>query len=321
MRGPAIGAPLDTQYEAAIEQCAWADRLGFATVFLGEHHGAEDGYLPSPMVMASAIASRTKQIELHLSALLITMHQPLRLAEDLAVLDLISKGRVTLTAGMGYRPLEFEMFGINIKKRLAIYKETIRVLQTAWRGEPFEFEGRMVTVTPKPYRKAGPKIIMGGSTEASARRSARMGFEFFPGHPDFYEVYVEECRKLGKPEPKPLTRSGPNFLFVTEDPDRDWPILAPHVKYTTNSYAQWATERGVGATTYKPLQTLDDLKASPLFQVVTPDECVDYAKTLGADGQLSFQPLFGGLDPDMSWQSLHLFEKAVVPKLKEEGLL
>ena len=320
MRGPKIGAPLDAQYEAAIEHCVWGDGLGFETVYLGEHHGAEDGYLPAPLIMGSAIASRTENIEINFSALLITMHNPLRLAEDLTILDIISKGRVTLTAGIGYRPHEFDMFGVDFNRRLAIYKETIEILQKAWSGEPFDYNGKTVRVTPSPFQKPGPKIVLGGSTHAAAKRSARMGFEFYPGHPDFYETYKEECKAIGRPEPAPLPQSGPNFLHVSQNPEEDWPKVAPHVLYASNSYAQWATERGVGATTYKPLETLDDLKASSIFKVLTPDECVEYAKSLGSNGQLSFQPLFGGVDPDLAWESLHLFERSVLPKLKEIGL-
>jgi alkanesulfonate monooxygenase SsuD/methylene tetrahydromethanopterin reductase-like flavin-dependent oxidoreductase (luciferase family) len=320
MRQPDPRARLDEQYAAAIEQCVWADDLGFETVFIGEHHGAEDGYIPSSMVLMSAIAARTKRIEIHLSALLLTMHHPLRLAEDLAVLDIVSGGRLTITAGMGYRPHEFEMFGVDIKKRLRIYNDTIEVLRKAWTGEPFEFEGRTVRVTPKPVQKPGPKIIIGGSTEASAARAAKMGFDYMPGYPALYENYREERLKLGLPEPPPLPNQGPNFLFVTDDPERDWRVVGPHVLYTTNSYAQWAAERGTGATMYKMLESIEELKMQPIFQVMTPEQCVAYAKSLEPHGELQFQPLFGGLDPQIAWRSLRLFEREVLPRLREEGL-
>lgn len=320
MRQPDPRASIAGQYRAAIDQCVWADRLGFETVYIGEHHGAEDGYIPSSMLLMSAIASRTSNIELHLSALLLTMHHPLRLAEDLAVLDVVSNGRVTITAGMGYRPHEFEMFGVDMKKRLKIYLDAMDVLRSAWTGEPFSFEGRTVRITPKPVQQGGPKIIMGGSTEASAERAARMGLDYMPGHPGLYEKFREECRKVGRPEPKPHPNIGPNFLFVTDDPERDWPIVGPHVLYTTNSYAQWAAERGTGATLYQLLENIEELKKQPLFQVVTPEQCIAYAKSLGPEGELNFQPLFGGLDPDLAWKSLRLFETAVLPRLRAEGL-
>src|SRR5262245_24932788 len=112
MRAPAFGAPAPALYRAAVEMSAWGDRCGFSTVYLAEHHGAEDGYLPSPMVLGAAIAGATHHVVIHLSALLPVLHHPIRLAEDLAVLDLVSGGRTALTLGLGYRPHEYELFGI-----------------------------------------------------------------------------------------------------------------------------------------------------------------------------------------------------------------
>jgi hypothetical protein len=125
---------------------------------------------------------------------------------------------------------------------------------------------------------------------------------------------------LGKPEPAPLPNQGPNFLYVTHDPERDWDLLAPAVLHGTNTYAQWATERGTGSTLYQELESVAQLKANPIFQVVTPAQCVAFAKSLEPHGELQFQPLFGGLEPRVAWRSLKLFEQEVVPALRREGL-
>lgn len=321
MNSPPFGAPLPALYEAAVAQTAWADRLGFDMVYLAEHHGAEHGYCPSPMILGAAMVGATKQITVHFSALVVTLHDPLRLAEDLAVLDILSNGRIMLTAGMGYRPHEFEMFGRDLSKRLAIMHETLDTLKKAWTGEPFLFQGRTVRVTPKPAQPGGPKIIMGGSTEASARRAARMGYDYYPGDPALYPIYAEERQKEGLAAPPPMLKSAANFLFITDDPDRDWPLLAPHISYATNTYAEWAKERGVGSTTYKAADSVDELRKLPMFKVITPEECVAYAKTLGPDSRMTFHALLGGLDPELSWQSLKLFEQEVLPKLVAEGLV
>src|SRR5829696_5725131 len=106
---PVAAASLDDLYAASIAQCEWGDQNGFDVVYLGEHHGAEDGYMASPIVQGAAIASRTSRIEIHFSALVAVLHHPLRLAEDLATLDIISGGRVAVTLGIGYRPHEYEM--------------------------------------------------------------------------------------------------------------------------------------------------------------------------------------------------------------------
>ena len=317
MRAPSFGAPIADLYEAAVDQVAWADGLGFSQVFLGEHHGAEDGYLCSPITLAAAMAAVSKTITLHLSALVVTLHNPLALAEDLAALDIISRGRVRITAGMGYRPHEFEMFGLDINKKLAIMNDVLATLKSAWTGQPFDYHGRTVQITPTPITPGGPPIMMGGSSEASARRAARGGYGYSPaGMSHLYELYAEESRKLGHTPAPPPGKSGPTFLHVTEDPERDWPIVGPHIAHTTNLYHQWSQERAVGKTNYLPASSVDELKETGLFKVVTPEQCLQYAKSLGEDGTLTFQPLMGGLDPEISWNSLRLFETAVLPKLK-----
>ncbi len=292
-------------YQAALDICSWGDALGFEEVFAGEHHAAEDGYLPSPVVLASGIAARTKRMKIHLSALVVTFYHPLKLAEDLAVLDIVSNGRLRMTC---------------VSKRLKNYLEKIRILEKAWSGEPFEFEGKTVRVTPTPLQKPGPQIIMGGSTESSAERAARLGYYYMPGYPPHFELYKEALRKLGKPEPAPLPNQGPNFLYLTEDPERDWPIVGPYALYTMNSYAKWNQERGVGATMYSALDDLEAAKKNPIFQFVTPEQCVGYAKSLEPHGELTFQPLFGGLPPELAWKSLKLFEKEALPRLRAAGL-
>jgi len=319
MRAPDIGAAPHELYATSIEQCEWADRVGFETVYLAEHHGADDGYCPAPIVQASAIAARTSRITLHFSALIAVLHHPLRLAEDLAILDLVSRGRVVMTLGIGYRPHEYEMFGIAKARRVPILEETIQVLEKAWTGEPFDFRGNTVQVRPTPYQKPRPAIYIGGSSEASARRAARVGDNYLPATPQLFEIFAEERRRLGLGVPPPPPPRGPLFLHVSDDPERDWEIVAPHVLYTTNSNAEWAKERGVGATPYTPARTVDDVKENKSFAVVTPDECVKLAESLGPDAELTFQPLMGGLHPEVGWRSLELFESAVLPQFVERG--
>jgi alkanesulfonate monooxygenase SsuD/methylene tetrahydromethanopterin reductase-like flavin-dependent oxidoreductase (luciferase family) len=320
MRSPSIGAPAPELYEASIEQCAWADALGFETVYLAEHHGADDGYCPSPIVQATAIAARTKKMVVHFSALLAVLHNPIRLAEDLAILDIISKGRIALTLGLGYRPHEYLMFGIDKKRRVRVFEDNIAVLKQAWTGEPFDYRGMSVVVRPTPVQPDGPPLYIGGSSEPSALRAARMGDGYVPATDGLYEVYADERRRLGLDVPPPPPRHGPLFLFVTEDPERAWNQVGPHVLYTTNSNAEWAKERGVGSTPYPPAQSVDDLKSSDAFAVVTPDQCVDLAISLGDDAELWFQPLMGGLPPEIGWSSLELFASAVLPRLRAQGL-
>jgi alkanesulfonate monooxygenase SsuD/methylene tetrahydromethanopterin reductase-like flavin-dependent oxidoreductase (luciferase family) len=318
MRAPAFGAPATELYAAAVEQCAWADRLGFDYVHLAEHHAAEDSYCPSPLILAAAIASRTDRIELHFSALVVTMHDPIRLAEDLAVLDVITGGgRISVTAGIGYRPLEFELFGVDYRTRAQRFEQALGVLRDAWSGNEFSYRGATVRVTPAPVTPGGPPVHLGGSAIPSARRAARLGYGYRPTSEHLYETFQRECRELGRPAPEPFSRHVPAFVYVTEDPDRDWPILAPHVLHASNLYARWARERPNAPANgpWRELSGVADLKADPNLWVITPEECVRRARELRGIDELRFHPLLGGLPPELSWRSLKLFEAKVLPNL------
>src|SRR5262249_29182306 len=114
LRNPAFsGVDLADRYQAAVEMCQWADEQGALFVSFTEHHGSDDGYLPSPLILASAVAARTARVAIAINALIVPFHNPLRIAEDIAVVDLISGGRVSVTLAGGYLPAEFDMFGVD----------------------------------------------------------------------------------------------------------------------------------------------------------------------------------------------------------------
>ncbi len=105
-------AALAELYAATIDMCAWAEEHGALAAILSQHHAVDDGYLPSPVPLASAIAARTNTLPINVAALLLALYEPVKLAEDLAVVDLISRGRVSYVIGIGYRDEEFDMFGV-----------------------------------------------------------------------------------------------------------------------------------------------------------------------------------------------------------------
>ena len=312
MRAPEFGAPAAELYAAALDQCEWADRLGFDQVSFMEHHGSPDGYLPSPIVMAAAAAGRTRRILIGIGVMLLPLYHPLRAAEDLAVLDLASGGRLRLTVGAGYRPTEFEQFGLEMKKRPSLMERGVETLKQAWTGEPFEYEGRTVRIRPRPAQQPRPQINMGGSSPAAAQRAARIADGYRPVAPAMFEDYRQALAALDKPVPEPLPlRDYYFFLHVTEDPDRDWPKIAPHVLHENNSYASWL--EGVPDPPYGHLDDADELRKSGAVRIVTPAQCVAMAKS---EGFLAFKPIAGGLDPALSWESLNLFEREVLPRIR-----
>ena len=129
MRAPSFGAPTTELYAAAIDMCAWAETRGAIVAVLSEHHGAEDGHLPSPLVLASAIAARTERLPIMLAAVVLPFWDPVRLAEDMSVLDIISNGRVSYAFGIGHRPEEYEHFGIDMRRRGRLADEKLTLLR------------------------------------------------------------------------------------------------------------------------------------------------------------------------------------------------
>ena len=299
-------------YAACLDQCAWADEHGLDIVALSEHHGVADGYLPAPLTLAAAIAGRTKQIRITIAAVLVPLHDPVRLAEQLAVLDLASGSRVSFVAGLGYRQEEFDMAGIERTQRGKLLEEYVGVMRQAWTGEPFEWRGRTVRVTPKP--KAPPMILVGGSTAVAARRAARLRAGFFPaiGDQRLADVYNAECARLGFKGGFVNLPGGPGFVHVSDDPERDWARIAPHALYDAQTYAAWQTP-DQRSSMHVEAQTIDDVRQSGVYRVVTPDECVALANETG---RIILHPLMGGMPPELGWQGLKLFESKVLPLIR-----
>jgi alkanesulfonate monooxygenase SsuD/methylene tetrahydromethanopterin reductase-like flavin-dependent oxidoreductase (luciferase family) len=244
------------------------------------------------------------------------LHDPLRLAEDIVVLDLVSGGRVMVVAGLGYREEEFDMFGVDRSRRGKLLDEALGVMLQAWTGEPFEYRGRTVRVTPAPLSRPHPFVLVGGSTEAAAHRAARFGLPFMPaiGDTALADAYHAASRAAGFGEGLVVLPSGPGFVHVTDDPERAWAHIAPYALHDAQSYAAWQTP-GQRSSVHTDAKTLEQLQASGVYWVVTPDECVARARELGPTGALVLHPLMGGMDPALGWESLELFADEVLPRI------
>jgi alkanesulfonate monooxygenase SsuD/methylene tetrahydromethanopterin reductase-like flavin-dependent oxidoreductase (luciferase family) len=312
--------PRADMYQAAIDQCAWAERQGITSVHLSEHHGSEDGYCPSPLLFAAAIAARTEVMTIFISALIAPLHEPVRLAEELAVLDLISRGRVYPVLSGGYRAEEFAAVGKTLQDRKPYMDAIGPFLEKAFSGAPFEHEGRQVTVTPRPHSQPRPPILMGGSSRAAARRAADHADFFIPTGPEIFEFYREELVSRGKPDPGPMPEAPSTLTFVSKDPDRYWQRIARHCQHETNCYRAWSDKAG-NHSPYLHYDDLDELRASGAYRVYTPSELIDAARAMASDQPIMFHPLCGGIPPELGWDSLRLFVSEVLPTLKAEQLI
>jgi alkanesulfonate monooxygenase SsuD/methylene tetrahydromethanopterin reductase-like flavin-dependent oxidoreductase (luciferase family) len=305
-------------YDTALEQIAWIDSLGYpVTINFCEHHGADDNYLPSPMVLAAAAARVTRHVRLQVNALMPFL-DPLRVAEDVAVLDHLSKGRAEVLLLGGYVPSEMTMFGVDPMSRGERMEEGVRTLKQAWSGESFSFRGRAARIFPRPLQQPHPPVFMGGSSAPAARRAAREGDAFIGGLPHLNAVYARECERLGKPA-RYQGELPFSFLYVSDDPDRDWECLAPFCLYETNTYARWQDSAGLDAMFSSALDA-DTLRAQGTYQVLRAEQVLAGVPAMADHDALCLHPLVGGLDAATSWSTLRNFFEQVAPQIRINGI-
>jgi alkanesulfonate monooxygenase SsuD/methylene tetrahydromethanopterin reductase-like flavin-dependent oxidoreductase (luciferase family) len=312
LRNPGLaGTNMADRYAAALDMAEWADGLGCVSIAVSEHHGSPDGYLPSPVVMLAAMAARTTNVRFVIAALIAPFHDPLRLAEDLVVLDNLSRGRVDLIIAGGYVSEEFEMFAVPMPERARRVTEAVATLRAAFSGAPFDYRGRTVCVTPAPSRSGGPTISLGGSSEAAARRAARIADGFLPSIPDVWDFYRDEVQRLGRPDPGPSPVGENQVVALAEDTERGWEQMAPFFLHETNAYGAWQAEADI-VPTYRSVADVDELRAGGQYRVVTPEQLVEELRASPVPFAI-LHPLCGGMPPDVAWASLRLFEKQVLP--------
>ena len=305
MRAPQPGASTPELYATAIDMCAWAEPRGCAAVLFCEHHSSPDGYLPSPLILGTAVAARTTTLPIMLGAVLLPFLDPVKLAEDMNVLDIISQGRVSYTFGIGYRPAEYEHFGVEFGRRGRIAEEKLAVLATVRAGEPVEIDGRRIHVTPPPFTPGGPTISWGGHSLAAARRAGRFGIALQPNGsvPGLREAYEEACRENGH-EPQPLRipdKDTAAVVFVADDVDAAWDELGPYLFHDASTYSSW-NEGDTTTSMISHARSIDELRrSSPGYQIWSTDEAATH---VAAGGAIPCVPLCGGIPPELAWPYL-----------------
>ena len=180
---PPRGENLDRCVDEVIEEAKLAEEAGFDSCFFGEHHQDKDGFLPSPLIVATAVAANTRTLRVGTSVVLLPLHNPLQVAEDVLTLDIVSKGRVTLGVGLGYQPVDFQAFDVPIEERVSRLEEGVAVIRGCWSNQPFSFHGKHyqldnIHVQPAPYQKPAPPLWIGASNPPGARRAGALADGF-----------------------------------------------------------------------------------------------------------------------------------------------
>jgi alkanesulfonate monooxygenase SsuD/methylene tetrahydromethanopterin reductase-like flavin-dependent oxidoreductase (luciferase family) len=257
--------PWPEVYAAALDFAAEADRLGL-DVAAGEHHFWDDGYIPQPLTFLAAVAARTERARLATSVLIAPLHHEVELAEQAAVLDCLSGGRLELGLGTGYRAPEFEAFGADIAHRLRTFEDRVLRLRELWSGG----------VTPPPVQDTIP--LWGGLRgPRGARLAGRlgMGMLYLPEAP--WESYLRGIAEAGDGV-RPRF-AGPVYAVLADDPERAFAQLAPRIEDHWRAYDRHAVQ-GTDAPLPDLLTAADYRRIGPFAAAVDPAD-PDSRRTLG----------------------------------------
>jgi alkanesulfonate monooxygenase SsuD/methylene tetrahydromethanopterin reductase-like flavin-dependent oxidoreductase (luciferase family) len=297
------------RYQTAVEMASWADRNTVDVVGLSEHHNTEDGFLSAPLQLAGLMIARTENIRISVSALLVPLHDPLRLAEDITLLDIASNGRLSTTCGLGYRQVEYECFGMDWDNRGQVFDEKLDILVQALKGEVFHYNGRSMQLNPTPVSPVQTLLNIGGNSKVAARRAARLGLLFCPAidNHELEETYLLACKEHGVKFGFTLSPRAPSTTFISNDPAACWKDIGDYLLYDALAYGAWKhPNRRAYAESFA--SNLDDLKSDGKYRVLTPEQAI---QTIQETGSLHLAPLTGGVPIDFGWNSLQLYEDQV----------
>jgi alkanesulfonate monooxygenase SsuD/methylene tetrahydromethanopterin reductase-like flavin-dependent oxidoreductase (luciferase family) len=315
-------------YREALELAEETDRLGFDAYWLSEHHFVDDAYMPSLLTFAAAVAARTERIEVATGVVLAPLHDPLRLAEDAATVDLVSGGRLLLGVGLGWRQEEFEALGIEQRRLGRRLEEIVEALRQSWSdGLVTAGVPQPVAVTPKPARPDGPPIWIGGSAEPAVRRAGRIADGYLASRialDDFAERcgWLREELERSERDPSAFGIGVSIVCFPWPDPEEGWRLVRDHAHYLLWKYADMAGARArTGPPPPAPPLSADDeqrLRAAAI--VATPEQVAErirgYAEAAGDNFQFVARAYFPGLDPQVQREVVRLLAEDVAPLLR-----
>lgn len=322
------GRTFQREYRDCLELARLTEELGLDSVWVSEHHFAEDGYLPSLLPALAAVAAVTEKIELGTGVVLAPFHAPIRLAEDFAVVDQLSGGRTICGLGLGWRDEEFRAFHIPIETRARRLVEITEILRRAWTEERFTYRGRyysheQVAVTPKPARV--PPILIGGFVDGAIRRAGRIADGYLSSRGSV--ARARQAFQMAAEERTNAAKEGPPIVgvlqnaFVTDDPERDWPAVRDGVAHQLGVYAGWSTGSDVPG---RPLEVSppDEDTIRSITPFGAPDEVASHLEgvtdVLAAypESHLVLRVHYPGMDLDPAAKALDLVAQGVAPRLR-----
>jgi alkanesulfonate monooxygenase SsuD/methylene tetrahydromethanopterin reductase-like flavin-dependent oxidoreductase (luciferase family) len=313
--------PAERFHAQALDQIAAAEDLGFDSVWLTEHHFTDDGYTPSPLVLAGAIGARTTRMRIGTNLMILPLQDPIRIAEDAATLSLVTGGRFDLGVGGGYRQLEFDQFGRDLRHRPSLMEEAVEIIRRAWRGERLNYRGKRfragdLRVTPVPEQP--PRLLLGGLSAPAIARAAAIGDGFLSTGGIGHDLYAQALKDGGKQPEEGAIFAG-HWAIVSDDPEREAARVGPHVLYQANTYIRWGAF-GPPETTPQFPDAASALSGG-LYELWDVDRAVEELWALlqawPQIRDIHFWAKFPGEPFENGWRRVELLARQVLPELRQ----
>jgi len=330
---------VDEQFDIMVR----SEEYGFDSVWPAEHHFSEYGYCASPAVSLAAVAARTKKIRLGTGVVVLPLNHPIRIAEDYAIIDLMSGGRVDLGLGRGYQPHEFQGYGIDQTRSRDMFREGVEIIQKAWTEERFTYEGEFyqahdLSVRPKPLQKPHPPIWMASLSPETFELCGRYGFNLMCAPVFGFDVnrgaaqieqYRQALRDHGR-DPANFEVAGLTMTYVADTSQAALDDFADPVMWYYHTFTKYiAPPPGQEAVpTYEMYTRARDFLASATWDAVvkggaviagSPDRVVDrigrITEACGITHYLCWTRI-GGLAHSKVMRSMELMASKVMPQLR-----
>jgi len=331
-------------YDSGLEQMLTAESLGYSSAWIAEHHFNDYGLCPAPPVLAAFVAARTTTLRLGMGVSLLPLHHPVDLAEELAVLDTVSGGRLDVGIGRGGTLQDYQTFQSDRGDSRARVEEGIALMRQAWSGAPFDFKGRFhsaerLHVRPRPTQRPHPPLFIAANSEDSVVSAARLGLptlsSFFVPIAELqrrHKLYRETALAVGRSETEiaELERRGWGMRVVHVAPDHDEALRAteaPFMGYqrrmsVLRSDASGGSVPGSFDRALLRLRAFRDYLDDGWALIGSAREVADgLGSYLDATGYRRVLLLMAlpGLATELALRSMRLFAEAVAPALAREG--
>lgn len=316
-------------YHAILDQVAHCEKLGFDHIWLTEHHFTEDGYNPSLMTTAAAVAMRTSTIRIGTFIVILPYQHPVLMAEEVANVDILSNGRFDFGVGQGYSHYEFDALCMNRSERGLRTRESIQLIERLFTEEKVTLDGRFtqvkdVTISPKPVQQPHPPIWIGARGPKAITRAAEMGYHLMATiGPDPAPLYLDTLARNGR-NPDDYRIAQLRMVYCAETEDQAWDECQDHLFHLLEFYQDILSEAkdAEGDDAPLPVTKPSDMRDSVLadvFMIGTPDQVAAKIERFQGEFQCTdfiMGTQFPGLDPALGTRALEMFAKEVMPRFR-----